>query len=170
MPATLSLSDHGVAGLLAEGPAHGFALAQAYAREGELGLVWTIQRQQVYRALDHLERVGWIEPLRKEVGQGGPARVVYALTPQGEGAVATWLVTPVERLRDVRHALLLKVALLERRGLDVAPLVEAQRRRAEGMVAACESRLPDAVGSERLVLAWRLESGRALLAWLAAWG
>ncbi len=38
-----------------------------------------------------------------------------------------WLTAPVAHLRDVRSALLLKLVLLERLGLDPAELITAQR-------------------------------------------
>jgi DNA-binding PadR family transcriptional regulator len=164
--AARSLNDWGVLALLAERPAHGFQLAKAFAKEGELGLVWAIQRQQVYRALEHLERDGLVRRLRQEEGGSGPPRTVYAATEAGQGAVATWLEEPVERLRQVRHALLLKLAFLARRGRDADPLLAAQRPLAERMVVACERRLGGAPPTERIVLAWRLESARALLRFL----
>ena len=163
-----SLNDWGVLALLVERPAHGFQLAKAFAKEGELGLVWTIRRQQVYRALEHLERDGLVVPLRQEEAHTGPPRTVYDATAAGREAVEAWLVEPVERLRQVRHALLLKLAFLVRRGRDLEPLLSAQRPLAERMVASCEGRVDDAAPSERIVLAWRLESARALLRFLDA--
>jgi DNA-binding PadR family transcriptional regulator len=161
-----SLNDWGVLALLAERPAHGFQLAKAFAKEGELGLVWAIQRQQVYRALEHLERAGLVRPLRREEAPTGPPRTVYEATEVGREAVEAWLVQPVERLRQVRHALLLKLAFLARRGRDAGPLLAAQRPLAERMVRACEARAGDAPPTERIVVAWRLESARALLRFL----
>ena len=161
-----TLTDWGVLALLAERPAHGFQLAKAFAKEGELGLVWSIQRQQVYRALEHLERDGLVVPVRQEAARTGPPRTVYEATTAGHEAVATWLLAPVERLRHVRHALLLKLAFLARRGRDPGPLLAAQRPLAERMVASCERRVGDAPATERIVLAWRLESARALLRFL----
>jgi DNA-binding PadR family transcriptional regulator len=163
-----TLNDWGVLALLAERPAHGFQLAKAFAKEGELGLVWAIQRQQVYRALEHLERDGLVVPVRQEVARTGPPRTVYEATPAGRDAVRAWLDEPVERLRQVRHALLLKLAFLARRGREAGPLLAAQRPLAERMVASCEMRVDEAPSTERIVLAWRLESARALLRFLDA--
>ncbi len=168
-----SLSDRAVAGLLAERPSHGFEVATVFAKEGPLGIVWTIQRQQVYRALRHLVAGGLAEPVREEESLHGPARTVYALTAFGADEVETWLWAPVGRLRSVRHELLLKLAFLGRRGRDPAPLVRSQRRIAVEMARQCELRLAEAEAEaetdveveagERIVLAWRLASARALL-------
>lgn len=161
-----SLSDRAVAGLLAERPSHGFEVATVFAKEGPLGIVWTIQRQQVYRALRHLDAGGLAEPVREEESLHGPARTVYALTAFGAGEVEAWLWAPVGRLRSVRHELLLKLAFLGRRGRDPTPLVRSQREIAVEMARQCELRLDGAEAEERIVLAWRLESARALLGML----
>src|SRR6056297_2631284 len=161
-----SLTDRGVAGLLAEAPTHGFEVATVFAKDGPLGIVWTIQRQQVYRALRHLVAEGLAEPVREEESRHGPARTVYALTAFGRDEVEAWLLAPVGRLRSVRHELLLKLAFLERRGSDPAPLIREQRRIAVAMVRQCELRLEEGEAEERIVLAWRLESARALLGML----
>ena len=159
----LSLSDRGVAGLLAEGPSHGFEVAQVFAKDGRLGIVWTIQRQQVYRALRHLVGAGLAEPVRREESRLGPARTVYALTALGASETEAWLTRPIGRLRGIRHELLLKLALLERSERDPAPLVREQRAIAATMARRCELRLNGAEAEERIVLAWRLESAYALL-------
>jgi len=161
-----SLSDRGVAALLAERPTHGFEVAGVFGKDGPLGIVWTIQRQQVYRALRHLVAEGLAEPVREEESHRGPARTVYALTELGATEVEAWLLAPVGRLRSVRHELLLKLAFLERRGGDPAPLVREQRRIAVEMVRQCALRLEEVEAEERIVLAWRLESARALLGML----
>ena len=161
-----SLSDRGVAALLAERPTHGFEVAGVFGKDGPLGIVWTIQRQQVYRALRHLVAEGLAEPVREEESHRGPARTVYALTELGATEVEAWLLAPVGRLRSVRHELLLKLAFLERRGRDPAPLVREQRRIAVEMVRQCALRLEEVEAEERIVLAWRLESARALLGML----
>ncbi len=67
-----------------------------------------------------------VAPRRREAA-AGPARVVYGPTRRGRRAVRRWLATPVAHLRDVRGALLLKLVLAKRLGVDVRPLVEAQR-------------------------------------------
>lgn len=162
-----SLTDWAVAGVLAEAPAHGFELARTLAREGELGVIWSVRRAQIYRALDHLVERTWAQPLREEPGRGGPTRQVHAITSAGRAAVNGWLVTPVPRLRDVRHALLLKLALTARRGMDPAPLLRAQREEARAMLAGCEADAPE-TPTDALVVAWRRESAQALLRLLDA--
>jgi DNA-binding PadR family transcriptional regulator len=163
-----SLSDWAVLALLAEGPAHGFQLAKEFSEDGVLGEVWSIQRPQVYRALEHLEEAGQVTALREEESRSGPPRTVYSVTRDGERAVDAWLYEPVARLRDVRHELLLKLVLLVRRERDLAPLLAAQRTLADEMIERCERGRRDAGDEERVVMAWRMESARALLRLLDA--
>jgi DNA-binding PadR family transcriptional regulator len=157
------VSDWAVLALLAEQPAHGFYLVTHFSKSGELGVVWTIQRPQVYRALEHLQARELITPLREESGEGGPPRTVFGLTERGRAALAQWLGTPVRHLRDARSALLLKMIFLERAGRDTTPLLRAQYSVFQGLKEALNARLVQAEGSAYLTLCWRLEMTLAAL-------
>lgn len=165
-PAALSLSDAAVLGALGEGPAHGFKLAALFAKGGELGMVWTVQRPQIYRALEHLCAHGLARTAGQEASESGPPRLVYALTQTGEGALTGWLDTPVTHLRDARSELLLKLVFLERRQSDPAPLLTAQMEHFRDVQRAYETRLGTARGAEQLALEWRLEAVGAALRFL----
>lgn len=167
MDRTLSLSDLAVLAALGEGPAHGFRLAALFARGGELGGVWTVQRPQVYRALERLTGLGHAHIVEQAVSDTGPPRSVYALTEGGSAALSGWLVTPVAHLRDARSELLLKLIFLGRGGYDPEPLLTAQTRHFEGAREAYAARLETASGAERLALEWRLVTVEAALAFLA---
>ena len=114
-------------GLLAEGPAHPFALARQLRSDGPLGRVFTVRRPLVYRAVDRLRIDGLIGRRRTEAGAAGPERTVYEITSPGNDALAAWLQEPVEHIREFRLALLLKITLLRRAGRSIADLVSAQR-------------------------------------------
>src|SRR5690606_20127607 len=96
-------------------------------RSAPIGDAWRVTRPLVYRALERLEALGYAEPRRTEPGEGGPPRTVYGATRSGRAALRSWLASPVQHLREVRSALLLKLVLLDRLGLDRAELLEAQR-------------------------------------------
>ena len=123
---TLSLNEWAVLGLLVERPRHGYDIAAELRPGTPIGEVWRLSRQLVYRALERLEALGLVEPRRTEHGTG-PPRTVYGPTRRGRDALRRWLVTPVDHLRDVRSAFLLKLVLLERLGLERGDLVAAQR-------------------------------------------
>ena len=145
-----------VLGLLAEGPAHGFALAKALASDGEIGMIWTVPRQLVYRTLGVLEENGLVYPVATEAGPG-PVRTIMSVTPAGRRAVERWLVEPVAHIRDARSFLMLKLVFLERSGYDVRPLLERQRELLLPAQAVQRERVAAAQGSRQTLEVWRLE-------------
>lgn len=121
-----TLTEWVVLGLLAEAPAHGFALARLLDRGGEVGRVWSATRPLTYRAIEQLEADGLVTAMRTEAG-AGPRRTVHRPTPAGRRALRRWLALPVPRFRDVRAELLVKLLLLERSARPTGPLLAAQR-------------------------------------------
>ncbi len=124
---TLSLNEWAVLGVLVDGPRHGYDIAAELKPDTRLGNIWTVNRQLVYRAIERLVALGLVRARRREPGAGGPPRTVYGPTGEGRDSLDQWLATPVEHLRDVRSALLLKLALSDRLGFDQRPLVAAQQ-------------------------------------------
>jgi DNA-binding PadR family transcriptional regulator len=145
------------------GPGQCWALARQMAREGEIGRDWALGRPLVYRALELRDERGMIEAAGSERGVRGPNRTVFRATPQGKEALARWLEEPVDHVRDVRSLLLLKLVLIDRGGLDRAPLLRAQRALVVPAVEALESRLAESTGSEAIFVRFRLESTRAVI-------
>jgi len=125
---TLSLNEWAVLGVLVDDPRHGYDIAAELRPGTRLGDIWTVNRQLVYRAIERLDALELAQPRRREPGAGGPPRTIYAPTRQGRAMLHAWLATPVEHLRDVRSALLLKLALTDRLGRDRRELVDAQHR------------------------------------------
>src|SRR5262245_12436803 len=110
----LSLVEWVVLGLLDEAPAHGWSLVRALRPGGEVGRVWSCSRPLVYRALETLTDQALIRPARSEASTEGPVRTVFRPTPAGRRAVARWLATPVDHVRDIRSELMVKLLLHER--------------------------------------------------------
>lgn len=158
----LSLAELTVLALLAERPAHGFAIARLTAPGGELGRIWQVPRPVVYRAMARLAEAGLIVPDAVEAGRG-PQRTLYTVTPAGRQAVARWLAEPVRHVREVRSHLLLKLALLDRAGQDPAGLLSRQRAVLEPIVAAIQSERPERPGFDATLLAWRKASTAATM-------
>lgn len=159
----LSTNAWAVLTLLADdGPRHGFALAHELRRGGDLGRAWSVSRPLVYRALDQLEGRGLVRAGPEEHSPAGPARREYRATAAGRRAVARWRDAPVDRLRDVRPELILKLTLNRRAGHDPTPLVDAQRR----TFAAVHDEVADpdlSPANPRLVVdVWREELARAV--------
>jgi DNA-binding PadR family transcriptional regulator len=161
---SLSLSEWVVLALISERPVHGFAIAALTTHRGELGRIWHIPRPVVYRALGRVEAAGLVTPEGVESGRG-PRRTIYAITPPGRDAVAEWLRTPVEHVRDVRSHLLLKLALLDRAGRDPTDLLLRQRAILEPIARAIDAE-SDGNGFDATLLAWRRANAVAALGFL----
>ena len=159
-----SPGEWAVIGLLAEAPAHPFALARQLGADGPLGRVFMVRRPLVYRAVERLQKEGLIERHRTEPGEAGPERTVYRVTPGGRDALEVWLDEPVRHIRDIRLAFLLKLVLLRRAGRSPAVLVRAQR---ETLSETLESlnRLP---GDPDEIDLWRHHNAAAASAFLDA--
>jgi DNA-binding PadR family transcriptional regulator/polyisoprenoid-binding protein YceI len=72
--------------LLAESPSHGYALVDGL---NDLGL-GRIDRPSVYRALADLEEDGFVVP-SDEPPLAGSVRHVYAITPEGQDVLESWM-------------------------------------------------------------------------------
>src|ERR1700722_14321741 len=162
----MSLPEWLVLAILSQQPAHGFAVAQRTAPDGDLGPVWQIPKAGVYRAIGRLLDADLITAEGTEPGQG-PQRTVYTATPPGATAAGRWLQTPVEHVRDIRSHLLLKLALLDRAGDDPDALLDAlpapRRAALEPIAAAIEARYAASAGFDATVLAWRRATAVAAL-------
>lgn len=165
----VSTAGLGVLGAVAEGRTHGFAVAALFAVDGDLGRVWRIPRAVVYRELGRLEEAKLVRPVGVETGGPGPDRTVVEVTAAGRRRLHAWLDEPVERPRDARSALLLKLALLDRSGRDPGDLIAAQR---ETFAARVEQLRADAAAAEagtfeHTLALWRVSSTQAILDFLA---
>ncbi|MFH1330939.1 MAG: PadR family transcriptional regulator [Actinomycetota bacterium] len=163
-PTQLSLTEHAVLGLLAEGPSHGFALSRALEPGGPVGRILTVRRPLVYRALGRLVSAGLAEPVRMEAGDAGPRRAIHRITPPGRRWLRRWLSQPVEHVRDLRLEFLLKLELLQRFGASPAALVARQRAALHDALAALEE---GAEGTTDPVELWRAHNAAAAAAFLA---
>ena len=156
----LSLVEWVVLGLLAEAPAHGWALVRALRSDGEVGRVWTSSRPLVYRALETLSERRLVRAARSEPSPRGPERTVLAPTAAGRRALGSWLDEPIEHVRDVRSTLMVKLLLHDRAGSDPTALLERQA----AVLAALEQHALDqaleATEFDRTLALWRLSSTR----------
>jgi PadR family transcriptional regulator AphA len=165
-PPPLSLAEWIVLALIAEQPRHGFAVATLTAADGDVGRAWQVPRPIVYRAMATLGRHALIDIAATEPGGRGPQRSVYAATAAGTHAVRRWLRSPVQHVRDTRSELLVKLALLDRRGWSRRPLITAQRKVFSRREADLLAQLRGEDGFGRVLVTWRLESARGALRFL----
>jgi DNA-binding PadR family transcriptional regulator len=157
----LSVTDHAVLGLLAEGPSHGFAISKQLEPGTDVGRILTVRRPLVYRALGRLVDLGLAEPVHKEKSDHGPNRAIHRTTRAGREALQRWLDVPVDHVRDIRIEFLLKVALLKRGGRSPRKLIAAQQVALQPTLVA----LDDAM-AEDYVEVWRRHNARAAASYL----
>jgi DNA-binding PadR family transcriptional regulator len=168
----LSLPEWTVLAVVSEQPAHGFAIAALTAPGGELGRVWQIPRPVIYRALGRLLDSGLVAPGAVESARG-PQRTLYSATEQGREAVHEWLGAPVDHVREVRSHLLLKLALLDRLGIDPADLLRRQKAVLQPIARAVAADRPHGQdsgqrgeGFDAVLGAWRRATAAATLSFL----
>jgi DNA-binding PadR family transcriptional regulator len=162
----LSANEVIVLALIAERPAHGWAVAGKLARGGEIGSIWAISRPSVYHALERLELSGRTKTAGLERGGRGPHRVIYKATDRGRKELHAWLREPVQHVRDIRSLFLLKVVLCQRAVLDLEPLLVAQRAALLPFVDWLEAQLDDPDDealAEATVVEFRLETTTAVV-------
>ena len=164
----LSTATWAVLGAVAEGPTHGFAVSQLLSADGPLGQVWTVPRPMVYRELDKLIQLDLVAEGALERTAQGPARTIVEATLAGRAAVTDWLGRPVQHVRDVRSALLLKLVLIERAGGDPESLLTAQRERFEPQLAGLEQTRDRAEGFDRTLAQWRVANSLATVEFIDA--
>jgi DNA-binding PadR family transcriptional regulator len=162
----LSLAEWLVLCLVSEEPVHGFALAARLAPDGDVGMIWHVQKAVVYRAAQRLERLGLITAEDRQYSRLGPPRSRLSATPEGERAAQDWLRQPAAHPRDVRSELLLKLALLSRAGADPGDLLRAQRRQLIPVAEGLAVQLRTATGFDQALTRWRHESASATLRFL----
>ena len=168
MTRSLAAGEWAVLAVVSERPTHGFAVAKALGRDGEIGRVWSLSRPLVYRALDALVDAGLVVKGEAEPSARGPHRTSVRATPAGRRMVRRWLGEPVDHVRDVRSLLMLKLLFIERSGFDPLPLLAAERDLLAPVAAVLEKRERSVDGFERTLVRWRLESTRAVLRFLEA--
>jgi PadR family transcriptional regulator AphA len=160
---SLSLTEYGVLGVLADRPCHGFALSKQLGPDGEVGRVLTVRRPLVYRALDRLVEAGLAEPAHTERGDAGPQRVIHRVTREGRRRLRHWLGEPVEHIRDMRIEFQLKITLLQRSGVSPLGLVRRQRAALDPTLAALDDPATEPLDHLRL---WRRHNAAAAAAYL----
>jgi PadR family transcriptional regulator AphA len=121
----------------------------------------------VYRAIASLTEKGVIEECGEIESERGPARTMVRATRRGRTALARWLDTPVEHVRDVRTVFLCKLALMERAGRSPAELIARQQAELAPVFAAL-NRAPKGDGFDLTLSYWRRESARAVQRFLSS--
>lgn len=116
---------HGILGILAERPCHGYELK---SRFDELtGGFWDLNIGQIYSTLERLLKEGLVE--LAEGREQDAERKVYRITEAGLAELEQWLARPPLKARPVRNELYVRLGLLvDKDPARALALLESQRR------------------------------------------
>ncbi|MDA0815325.1 MAG: PadR family transcriptional regulator [Chloroflexi bacterium] len=159
--------EYAVLGLLAVEPGHGYEVNRRW-QESPLADLLPVEQSVLYGYLRTLERRGLLDWEEHRIGNR-PPRKVFELSEEGWEYLRPWLRSPVERMREVRLDLLLKLFLLEE--IDpggVSRLIADQVVVCLHYVEHAAARLDEAEGFTRLIAESRLSAGRSTLDWLSS--
>lgn len=112
-------------GILAEGDMHGYELKSRF--DEKVGEFWSLNFGQIYSTLDRLEKEELVSHDR-EVQDRRPDRKVFSITPEGRDELATWLATPVTKVRALRDEFFIKLVFLDKENLGpILALIDRQK-------------------------------------------
>lgn len=160
----LLAGEYAVLALLTLRPMHGYEMARFF--QEELAEVLPLEQNLLYAYVKNIERRGLVQWAEERVGNR-PPRKVYLLTEEGQQLAWAWLRRPVERLREVRLELLVKLFVLH----ETHPSIERQLLAEQ--IQVCEryqeraaDRARETTGYAALVAGSRLSAADATLRWL----
>ena len=126
--------------------------------DGEVGRVWSSSRALVYRALETLAEKRLVRAARSEPSHEGPRRRLFTPTAAGRRAYEGWLASPLEHVRELRSALMVKLLLLDRARREPEPLLSAQAALLTRAERELERRAAAAEAFEATLALWRLST------------
>ncbi|MEJ7568857.1 MAG: tRNA (N6-threonylcarbamoyladenosine(37)-N6)-methyltransferase TrmO [Gaiellaceae bacterium] len=159
----LSLTEWAALGVLCEARVHGWAVAAALLPDGEIGRVWSSSRPLTYRAISVLRDRGYVVEAGNQASRGGPERRLLGVSAKGRRAFRSWRSGPVEHVRELRSALMLKLLFHDRAGVETGELLERQRELLLAQERAVGLRVIRSSGFDRVLDLWRLSSVRAAI-------
>ena len=116
---------HGILGILADGPRHGYELKTRF--EGLTGGLWELNIGQVYTTLERMLKDGLVAI--EATPRTEDERKTYRVTWQGLTELDDWLRAPPLRPRPLRDEFFVQLGLLMYRDRAAAvDLLETQRR------------------------------------------
>ena len=125
----LKPSSYLILGLVRGGMTSGYAIRQ-FIEQQRMEVFWATTFAQVYPELAQLEQAGYLT--HRDDPHGARQRRAYALTPDGERALMSWLHTEVIPPMELRDEGLLRLAFADHLPRDEAiDLVRRLRARAE---------------------------------------
>lgn len=164
-PRNLLTGEFAVLSLLRIEPMYGYQMAH-YFDEGDLAEVLPIEQSLLYTYLRNVQNRGLVTWSEVRVGLR-PPRKLFALTPAARVLIDDWLRMPVERMREVRLELLIKLYVLELTDLPAArELLRRQVDVCEAYQLRITARVAESTGFRRLVALSKLTAAESTARWL----
>ncbi len=116
---------HGILGILADGPRHGYELKTQF--DTLTGGLWDLNVGQIYSTLERMRKDGLVA--LEESAADGDDRKVYRVTTAGLEELDDWLQAPPLRPRPLRDEFFVQLGLLMDRNRAAAlALIDDMRR------------------------------------------
>jgi DNA-binding PadR family transcriptional regulator len=119
--------QYALLGFLGESPNYGYELKKIYDKL--FGKDKPVLPGQIYSTLGRLRRDGKVQEIKDAGGgaSGGPDRVKYAITPNGESVLQAWLDAPERPAPQLQATLYIKTVLALIRYGEAARFLDNQR-------------------------------------------
>jgi PadR family transcriptional regulator, regulatory protein AphA len=157
---------HALLGLLADGPASGYALTKQF--EVSLANVWSARHSQIYPELKRMTDAGLV----RAGDEGARGRKEYTITPEGRAELHRWL-TATEPERGGRNESMLRVFFLwtlpDDEAADYLDREAAAYREHLAHLDALDTAVPWAPGGPPRMSRIALEQGRRWARTMAEW-
>ncbi|MEM8484425.1 MAG: PadR family transcriptional regulator [Bacteroidota bacterium] len=169
-PTPVASNEIALLGFLLDGPRHGYAMYKELTQTSDLWLVWRMKQSQFYALLARLASHGLLTSFKGEAEPGRPPRKMYQLTDAGRAAFEDWLKAPVQRGRQFRLDLLVKLFFAQKQGAQgVSTLLNMQQKTCNRWLQECTHAARDAAQPyQRLVHKYRTGQIEAMLLWIDA--
>lgn len=151
-------------GILNETPSYGYELKKMYDKL--FGNGKTILPGQIYSTLARLKRDKKVKEVADTEASGGPERVKYAITLQGEQALRIWLETPEAPSPQLQATLYMKTVLAIMENGDAATYLDNQRHAHIERMRELTNRRRDAMLSSKLLIDHAIFHIEADLRWI----
>jgi len=159
---------HGILAVLERRSMHGYDLRRDL--EDELGSAWAVNYGQIYTTLERMVRDGLIVQSETVATAEAPDRKLYTITPAGRAELRRWFLTAEDDAGTDRDELHAKIVLGLTGDVDVAHVIQAQRkgqlRRIGLLTERKESLDPDLDLSTLLQVDLEIAKSEAILGWL----
>lgn len=161
-----SKNYYAILGFFIEGPYYGYSLYKKIKSDTTFQKIWYLKQSQFYAFLDKLQTEKMLSFTIYE-GDNYPDRKEYQITDLGMLTFNDWVVTPVERGRDMRQEFLIKLFFaLKMPDKIVHELITRQKQAAGYWFDEFQKLKHQDEFFDQIVNQYRLNQIQAMIEWL----